>query len=617
MMGSPPFPAGAVIHLISALENALSPDELLTLVGQVAAYVLHPSPAHRTKLEELAQLTGWITWQEFRELTQAMPRVDDSGVWEAGLVHEQFLRNTSVRYERVDEGRIRELLLALLHAVLVDPVQIAEELVKWWTDVVGSVDPLSPPAEIASLMVDLAATSASEEVYCLGAASEPVVIECLRRKYVPWVVAGRAPRLALLYALITGARMPTFLSEPPTQGALNALSLGGRKPTLAVPPLGTSITDFDARDWIRSEFQLRTAEPLVLECLDRVAPTRAVILVPNGVLSRQGGEQRLRKKLVEQGRVASVISFPAGLLSTTNMPFSLLTLDTPHSAPGILFCEVDAEQHIQTSPGMLKHRRRQFVAGDALLAGMRQAPTPSWVRAVSGDKIAAANYNLNANRYFSEPTSSTPLRKSDARGLLPFGELVTLVKAQAFRPVYNSQGALIHEISPGELPQFDFLRSAPRERLIDPYDLERFKQQQLQADDVLLSTKGMLGRTGIVRPDPDAGALFASQSLVILRLGRRGPITDPVVLLMYLRSPYFQALLRSLRVGSTIPNISLTDLRRLPVAVPTPDQQVALRKAFEAQHELQGSIDTLVRRQQQAENSAWATARLTAGEGKQ
>ena len=51
------------------------------------------------------------------------------------------------------------------------------------------------------------------------------------------------------------------------------------------------------------------------------------------------------------------------------------------------------------------------------------------------------------------------------------------------------------------------------------------------------------------------------------------------------------------------------------MAVPTPDEQMALRKAFEAQQELQRSIDTLLHRQQVAEESAWSVARLTAKEG--
>jgi hypothetical protein len=35
---------------------------------------------------------------------------------------------------------------------------------------------------------------------------------------------------------------------------------------------------------------------------------------------------------------------------------------------------------------------------------------------------------------------------------------------------------------------------------------------------------------------------------------------------MYLRSPLFQAQLRAIVVGTTIPNVSLPDLRKLPVA---------------------------------------------------
>jgi type I restriction enzyme M protein len=98
---------------------------------------------------------------------------------------------------------------------------------------------------------------------------------------------------------------------------------------------------------------------------------------------------------------------------------------------------------------------------------------------------------------------------------------------------------------------------------------------------------------------------------VILRLNRRAPITDPVVLHMYLHSPLFQALLQSVVTGTTIPNVTLGDLRQTPVIIPTAEEQMRLRTAFESQVEIQRHLDELKIQQEREGTSAWIATRLT------
>lgn len=74
---------------------------------------------------------------------------------------------------------------------------------------------------------------------------------------------------------------------------------------------------------------------------------------------------------------------------------------------------------------------------------------------------------------------------------------------------------------------------------------------------------------------------------------------------MYLRSPLFQAQLRAIVVGTTIPNVSLPDLRKLPVAVPTREEQHELRIAFEMQTESQERIRELQKHQIDLELDVW------------
>jgi restriction endonuclease S subunit len=64
-------------------------------------------------------------------------------------------------------------------------------------------------------------------------------------------------------------------------------------------------------------------------------------------------------------------------------------------------------------------------------------------------------------------------------------------------------------------------------------------------------------------------------------------------------------------VGGTIPNISLSDLKSLPVWLATAEEQQPFIEAFEGQTALAREIAERSAEQQQIEKQAWVDARLT------
>jgi hypothetical protein len=601
-----PFPSGSVINLLNSLRNSVSVRELILLLGQLIVWVRHaPSPAMRKRLASIGTLAGELSGAGLQSVVAEMARDGTRP-----LTQRAFLREDSIRYERIDPSRLRPLMLELQHALLTAPAQLADALLQWGADDAYDAGVIATPLEIASSMLQLANTTRGEEVYCLGAGVESVAIECMREARVPFVVSRHPPLRALLHSLITKADISVLAEDPQSKEAASYFQTYGRKVTLAVPALGMKVTEFDAQGWRQSEFGVRTSEALTIECIAQSAATRAVILVPNSVLFRTGAEQRLRQFLTERGYVQAIASFPPGLLNTTAMPFSLLILDTTQPSHQIRLYEVDAKRHIRTAPGMLKHRERQFTGQRELLEALLSAEAIAG-RVIRPDESRTLNYNLNVNRYLAAPSARDGHdARGDSRALVAFEDLVTIVKPQAFRSAREADGVSIREVGPSELPEFDFLLTAPRERRIDAHDRQRFAQQRLQPEDVLLSTKGTIGRTGIVGSIAPDDEIYPSQSILILRLNRSGPIRDPVALLMYLRSPYFQAHLHSLVVGSTIPNVAITDLRRSAVRVPTSSEQNILRKTWESQRALQSELLLVLERLNDAQHMAWTTTRL-------
>lgn len=124
--------------------------------------------------------------------------------------------------------------------------------------------------------------------------------------------------------------------------------------------------------------------------------TMAIIL-PHGVLFRGGAEERIRRKLLEDGNIDTVIGLPANLFFSTGIPVCILVLKKCKKPDDVLFInaaehfEKDKRQnrltdeHIEKIVDTYQHRREE----------------PRYSRRVSMDEIAKNDFNLNISRYIS------------------------------------------------------------------------------------------------------------------------------------------------------------------------------------------------------------------------
>jgi type I restriction enzyme M protein len=147
------------------------------------------------------------------------------------------------------------------------------------------------------------------------------------------------------------------------------------------------------------------------------------------------------------------------------------------------------------------------------------------------------------------------------------------------------------------------LASAPSKRLqVSNADLPRLRKAELHPGDIVLVTKGSIGRVGLIQNIPGNETWVANQSFAILRLRRVGPVQSPMVLFRYLQSRMGQELLQNLKVGATMPTLQMADIKRLPVIVPSLDTQAQVVDQMDHLLAIQSRIDEL--RSQQAEMQA-------------
>ena len=147
------------------------------------------------------------------------------------------------------------------------------------------------------------------------------------------------------------------------------------------------------------------------------------IVLPHGVLFRGGEEGEIRKNLIENDHLDTIIGLPANIFFGTGIPTTILVLKQKRKNSDVLI--VDAAK------GFAKEgKNNKLRAGDIkkicdTVIGRQNLPRYS--RVVAKAEIRDNDYNLNIPRYVdsSEPTESRDLYASMFGGI-PQSELTAL-----------------------------------------------------------------------------------------------------------------------------------------------------------------------------------------------
>lgn len=125
--------------------------------------------------------------------------------------------------------------------------------------------------------------------------------------------------------------------------------------------------------------------------------TMAIIL-PHGVLFRGGAEGRIRKKLLEDGYIDTVIGLPAKLFYSTGIPVCILVLKKCKKPDDVLF--INASEHFER--GTRQNHLSKTHIDKILSAYQSRREEPRYSKRVSMEEIADKHdYNLNITRYVS------------------------------------------------------------------------------------------------------------------------------------------------------------------------------------------------------------------------
>jgi len=123
------------------------------------------------------------------------------------------------------------------------------------------------------------------------------------------------------------------------------------------------------------------------------------IILPHGVLFRGGKEAAIRRKLLDDGHIDTVIGLPANLFYSTGIPVCILVLKKCKKPDDVLIINASAEGNFE------KGKRQNYLNPEHIKkivdTYQHRKEEERYARRVGMEEIEENDYNLNISRYVS------------------------------------------------------------------------------------------------------------------------------------------------------------------------------------------------------------------------
>lgn len=445
------------------------------------------------------------------------------------------------------------------------------------------------PIGLGELLDDLVSDGKPSTAYC---AFEPSAIAALLLGSRGTKVVLEIPNLemaTLWSGVAVWAQCDVDVWEGSPDHRLNAASIPryGDVSVIA-PPFGP-----DAQAW---------AIDLARESARHIA----ICLMPNSFLFRSSvADQAFRERAILRYGLNTVVSLPRGAVSeASGLLASVLIMEGDTSPDRVLMVE-----------GKDFKAGRRFDAKadrDQLVSLVRRRTDAGSSRLVSIEELRANDFNLLPERYVRDPATAKLMERLARSQTVPLGDLVDLYRSQptpAGRGIDEDAQSEdlypVKELVVSDLSDVGLALSPSKTLTVSQFDLHRLRKAELFEGDILVVTKGSVGKVGFVRRMPANEQWVANQSFAILRLRQSAPIAFSNFLFRYLSSSIGQELLRSLKVGVGLQTLQMADLKRLPVIMADLEAQYEVSHEVEQLFELEDQIQSIRQKQAELQTRIW------------
>ena len=143
----------------------------------------------------------------------------------------------------------------------------------------------------------------------------------------------------------------------------------------------------------------------LLHCLYHIKNDGVMaIVLPHGVLFRGDSEGEIRKNLILNHNIETIISFPQQMFFATSIPVIVMILSKNRSEDDILFVDASQSYKKEKKQNVLTESDVQRIF-DTVIA---RKDVPNYAHLATMEEIESNGYNLNVPRYVSATTQKAP-----------------------------------------------------------------------------------------------------------------------------------------------------------------------------------------------------------------
>lgn len=340
----------------------------------------------------------------------------------------------------------------------------------------------------------------------------------------------------------------------------------------------------------------------VLDALKSKTTLSIAAVAPSFLYRDVGAEATVRSMLVASEHLQAVLSIPGGTVYPGTMlkPAILIVDKSTKHTSAILF-DVDTPSLFQTQRGVGGAFSAELNFMD-YIKGSKTPPTNSFV-IIKREEIENNDNLLNIERYrlFDEALHYRSML--DRRKTIPLLEICKAVRPAALPRTEDGQLKTVHEAAPRDINERGLLTRPEKTIEVTSHALQKYKTQILQEGDILFSTKGVVGVTGMVPPLPSDETWTAGQAFVILRLNASAPATR-IQLYTLLSSNILQAYLKTLVTGNVVQVLGAKSLNQIELPILTTDEAKKIEEEHALKQQLHDEIDKITTKLKQIQSSS-------------
>jgi type I restriction enzyme M protein len=460
------------------------------------------------------------------------------------------------------------------------------------------------PGEVADLMSAIADIRSSDSVYTPWDSSFAQLASraAIKSKdvYYESILHSSIPALV---SLLSTNEFEVSISNP----ILQPTAIAGGKPrlfdiTVAFPPFGMKYPADEIRKDLFNRFPERTSIGSVLAVRHAISQTKSklVIAVQNSLLFSHGYEKELRKDLVEKGMIEAVIAMPNGLLSLTNIAFTILVINPKGGLNSVKFINADSPEFYVG----VARTRNDLRNIDGLLELIKSNKESTNCSIVSNQVVISNDAQLQVDRYVVSDSRKRLEKQLSGLRKVQLGDIARTVRAIPLGSI-ESKPIAVMEIGAADLSQFGYIAPKGKTISVDENLAKRYEDCFLRPLDIVLIVKGSVGKIGIVPvdvPGSGNGGWVAGQSAIVLRVH---PEYCAQSLFVQLRSPMGQELLAGIVSGATIKLIQLRELMKLEAVESTADQDAKSREIIDSEERMEKQIQKIRVEQEMLSKNIW------------